>query len=287
MIVLQTLDQPVDPTLTALAGLTLASGKLIKGTGTDTAGLIDITTFGESLIDDANASAARTTLGLGTIATQAASSVSITGGSVTGITDLAIADGGTGASTAANARTNLGVGTADSPRFAVLNLGDGTGQPRVNLNAASGQGPGLSWQIGGVARWLIYTTNAESGSNTGTDLAILAVDDSGTAIDSPITIGRAAGGMITVSRPVQVGANLSLNDSVNLSLGTTTGTKIGTATTQKLGFFNATPVVRPSAYTPTGVTTDRTFNANSTNVDQLADVLGTLIADLQSLGLIG
>ncbi len=44
---------------------------------------------------------------LGTIATQAANNVAITGGSVTGITDLAIADGGTGASTAAGARTNL------------------------------------------------------------------------------------------------------------------------------------------------------------------------------------
>jgi hypothetical protein len=52
---------------------------------------------------------ARTNLGLGTIATQAASSVTITGGSVTGITDIAVADGGTGASTAANARTNLGL----------------------------------------------------------------------------------------------------------------------------------------------------------------------------------
>jgi hypothetical protein len=41
--------------------------------------------------------------GLGTIATQAASSVSITGGSISGITDLAIVDGGTGASTAQNA----------------------------------------------------------------------------------------------------------------------------------------------------------------------------------------
>jgi hypothetical protein len=33
----------------------------------------------------------------------------------------------------------------------------------------------------------------------------------------------------------------------NLILGTTTGTKIGTATTQKLAFYNATPIVQPTA----------------------------------------
>lgn len=47
-----------------------------------------------------NASTARTNLGLGSIATQNSTSVSITGGSISGITDLAIADGGTGTSTA-------------------------------------------------------------------------------------------------------------------------------------------------------------------------------------------
>lgn len=39
-------------------------------------------------------------------------------------------------------------------------------------------------------------------------------------------------------------------------------------------------------YTPTNVTTDRAFDANSTSIDEIADCLGTLIADLQTAGLI-
>ena len=86
----------------------------------------DVTTAGKALLDDADNSAQRTTLGLGTIAVQDASSVAITGGAITGITDLAVADGGTGSSTAAGAATNLGLGTADSPQFAAINVGHAT-----------------------------------------------------------------------------------------------------------------------------------------------------------------
>lgn len=73
--------------------------------------------FMETLLDDPDAATARATLGLGSISTQAANSVAITGGSITGITDIAIADGGTGSSTAAGARTNLGAGTVGGNVF--------------------------------------------------------------------------------------------------------------------------------------------------------------------------
>ena len=80
---------------------------------------------------------------------------------------------------------------------------------------------------------------------------------------------------------------LTILDGNNIIVGSTTGTQIATATTQKLGFWGATPVVQPAAYTPTNVSTDRSYDANATSIHELADVLGTLIADLQSTGFIG
>jgi len=44
---------------------------------------------------------------------------------------------------------------------------------------------------------------------------------------------------------------------------------------------------KPGTYTPTNVTTDRSYDANATTTAELADVLGSLIADLQTIGLIG
>lgn len=102
-------SQPLDAELTAIAGLTSAADRVPYFTGSESAALATFTAAGRALVDDADNTAQRTTLGLGSIATQGANSVAITGGAITGITDLAIADGGTGASDAAGARTNLGL----------------------------------------------------------------------------------------------------------------------------------------------------------------------------------
>jgi hypothetical protein len=105
-------------TLTLSTDLAVADGGTGASTAADARTNLGVTATGadttyafraNNLSDLASASSARTNLGLGSVATQNSNAISITGGSISGITDLAVADGGTGASDAGTARTNLDV----------------------------------------------------------------------------------------------------------------------------------------------------------------------------------
>ncbi len=54
-----------------------------------------------------------------------------------------------------------------------------------------------------------------------------------------------------------------------------------------IGFYGTAPVAQSSAYSTVNVTTDRSLDATGDTLAQVADVLGTLIADLQATGIIG
>ena len=101
----------------------------------------------------------------------------ITGGSISGITDLAVADGGTGASTAANARLNLSaVGYTTTTGSVVINSGttaqrDGSptdGYFRYNSDLDSFEGyVGGAWGgVGGAqAGGVIYENGTTISAN--------------------------------------------------------------------------------------------------------------------------
>jgi len=78
--------QPLDATLSALAALDTSSGQsIIVAIGADTFALSPSTPFGRTLHAQADAPGTRTTLGLGTMATQNSNAVNITGGTITGV----------------------------------------------------------------------------------------------------------------------------------------------------------------------------------------------------------
>jgi len=114
-VVIGTDVQGYDAGLASIAGLTTAADKAIYTTASDTYAVTDLTAFGRSLIDDADAAAARTTLGV-VIGTN----VQAYDAQLDDIAGLTPTDGnfivGDGANfvaeSGATARTSLGLGTA-------------------------------------------------------------------------------------------------------------------------------------------------------------------------------
>lgn len=72
--------------LSQIGALTPAADRISYYTGASTAALATLTSFARTLLDDVDAATARTTLGLGSVATQSSSQINITGGSISGLT---------------------------------------------------------------------------------------------------------------------------------------------------------------------------------------------------------
>jgi hypothetical protein len=165
--------------------------------------------------------------GLGTIATQAANNVSITGGSITGITDLAIADGGTGASTAPNARINLGlvIGTdVLSPTGSAASL---TSFPTFNQNT-TGTAANVTGTVaianGGTGQTTANAAfNALAPTQTGNSGKYLTTDGTNSSwATNPLGTVTSVGGTgtvsgISLSGTVTTSGNLTLGGTLDLS----------------------------------------------------------------------
>jgi len=151
--------------------------------------------------------------GLGTIATQASSNISITGGSITGITDLAVADGGTGASTASGARTNLGlvIGTdVLAPTGSAASL---TSFPTFNQNTtgtASNVTGTVAVANGGTGGTTTATARTNLGLVIGTD--VLAPNGSAASLTSFPTFNQNTTGT-AASTPKLLTTNFTIEES--------------------------------------------------------------------------
>ena len=156
------------------------------------------------------------TANIGTLGTQNADAVNITGGSIVNITPIAVNAGGTGASSASDARNNLGI-----PLFPLNIANGGTGQTTANaaLNAL------LPSQTGNSGKYL--TTDGTNTSWAANPLGtVTSVDVSGG------TTGlTTSGGPITSSGTITLAGTLATtNGGTGLTSFTANGVMYASST---------------------------------------------------------
>jgi hypothetical protein len=150
--------------------------------------------------------------GLGTMSTQDSSNVSISGGSITGITDLAVADGGTGASSATDARVNLLPSyTGNASKVLAINVG----------------GTDVEWvAAGGVGT--VTSITAGTGLNGGTITSSGTIDLANTAV-TPNSYGSATQ---VATFTVDQQGRLTAASNATIAIANTAVSGLGTMSTQ-------------------------------------------------------
>lgn len=195
--------QAYDAQLADIAGLTPTDNNFIVGNGTNF--------VGES------GSTARTSLGLGSIATQDASNVTISGGSITGITDLAIADGGTGASTANAAINNLLPSQASANGKYLKSDGTNTSWDDLNISTADITGT-LPIANGGTGATSASAARTALGLAIGTDVQGYdpqLADVAGlTPTDNSVIIGNGTNFVIESGNTLRTSLGLAIGTDV-------------------------------------------------------------------------
>jgi hypothetical protein len=127
---------------------------------------------------------------LGTMAAQNSTTVAITGGTITGITDLAVADGGTGASTLSANAVLLGNGTSalqtvDPSTSGNVLTSNGTtwtsaALNKLTLDTAKASTSGTSIDFTGIPSWVKrITVMFDDVSTNGSSIPAIQIGDSG------------------------------------------------------------------------------------------------------------
>ena len=173
--------------------------------------------------------------------------------------------------------------SADISALSVARWSDDNGPPRLLFGKARGVLGTFTAVLDGdsLGRIEFAGANGTDISNIGAIIEALVDGDpftSGDTTDLPSRLVFSTtpdgGGLSTERMRITSAGVLQIADAGNITVGTATGTKIGTATTQKLGFYNATPVVQPTAV------------ANATDAATVITQLNALLAKLRTLGII-